>query len=144
MSKTLKCGCTAGVGFPFECPHGNDKGASTPMRSNTENTTSASHASGAACTGRASDANGWRAQKDRLRIRERDGYRCRMCKRVVTVGEVDHIIPVENGGSNDDSNLQLLCSDCHRDKTASDRGYVKKTGSTADGMPTSAGHHWNT
>ncbi|KOR22809.1 HNH endonuclease [Burkholderia cenocepacia] len=34
--------------------------------------------------------------------------------------EVDHEVPLEQGGSNDDSNLQLLCDDCHKAKTAAE------------------------
>lgn len=30
----------------------------------------------------------------------------------------DHIVPVAEGGSDDDSNIQGLCDDCHRAKTA--------------------------
>ncbi len=34
--------------------------------------------------------------------------------------DIDHIIALENGGTDDDSNLQVLCSWCHTDKTADD------------------------
>ncbi len=34
--------------------------------------------------------------------------------------EVDHHVPLEQGGSNADSNLQLLCDDCHKAKTAAE------------------------
>jgi 5-methylcytosine-specific restriction endonuclease McrA len=81
--------------------------------------------------------------EQRKRIRLRDGYKCRHCSTVIRVGEVDHIKPLEHGGSNDDSNLQLLCYPCHNLKTALDRGYVLKSGSTEDGLPTSSHHHWN-
>jgi hypothetical protein len=42
------------------------------------------------------------------RIGERDGFRCRACgiDRTLTV---DHVIAVENGGSDEDENFQLLC-----------------------------------
>ena len=30
--------------------------------------------------------------------------------------EIDHIIPLAAGGSNENTNLQLLCIDCHKDK----------------------------
>jgi len=50
----------------------------------------------------------------------RDKFTCAMCGAVRYDHEVDHIIPLEQGGSNDDDNLQLLCggSDgCHAAKT---------------------------
>jgi len=95
-------------------------------------------------TGRMDLLSGTAAAAQRKRIRERDNYQCRMCKIAVRVGEVDHKLALVNGGSNDDSNLQLLCSICHKDKTATDLGHRVKTGVSADGMPTNPGHHWNT
>lgn len=63
----------------------------------------------------------------RQRIGLRDGYRCAGCGLVRLDHEVDHRVPLERGGSNDDDNLQLLCvwydergvkRGCHVDKTA--------------------------
>lgn len=34
--------------------------------------------------------------------------------------ESDHLVPLADGGANDDQNLQLLCQPCHRDKTAAE------------------------
>ncbi|MDM7498745.1 HNH endonuclease, partial [Escherichia coli] len=34
---------------------------------------------------------------------------------------VDHIIPKAHGGTDDDSNLESLCLECHRAKTARER-----------------------
>lgn len=79
----------------------------------------------------------------RKRIRERDKYQCVKCKRAVLVGEVDHIQALEDGGTNDDRNMQLLCTVCHKRKTANDRGYVLTTGTNVDGTPTNPNHHWN-
>ncbi len=31
---------------------------------------------------------------------------------------VDHIVPLRDGGTNDDANLQCLCASCHSRKTA--------------------------
>lgn len=48
--------------------------------------------------------------------------RCRSCNSRIAPGQfwdVDHIIPVALGGSNDTANLQVLCRACHRQKTAS-------------------------
>jgi 5-methylcytosine-specific restriction protein A len=85
-------------------------------------------------------------QAQRKRIRERDQYTCQneKCGRVVQVGQCDHIKSLDDGGSNDDSNLQLLCEECHKQKTAVDRGYKLTTGTDVSGMPTNASHHWNT
>ena len=35
--------------------------------------------------------------------------------------EVDHITPVSLGGSDDIGNLQLLCKECHKEKTGRER-----------------------
>jgi 5-methylcytosine-specific restriction protein A len=51
------------------------------------------------------------------------------------VGEVDHIKPLEHGGTNEDDNLQLLCSECHKVKTATDRGHKVKRAFGPDGCP---------
>lgn len=47
---------------------------------------------------------------------------CGDCKRQLPAWfEVDHVIALHNGGSNDVSNLVALCRDCHGKKTAMDR-----------------------
>ena len=48
----------------------------------------------------------------------RDGYRCRECgiSNLETSLEVDHIIPVSQGGSDELGNLQTLCCTCNRAK----------------------------
>jgi 5-methylcytosine-specific restriction protein A len=58
-----------------------------------------------------------------------------MCKRADLRGVVDHIKPLEQGGSNDDANLQYLCNPCHVDKTNRDRGFRVKRAFGPDGMP---------
>lgn len=73
--------------------------------------------------------------EQRERIRERDGYCCKHCGIAVKTGEVDHIKPLEHGGSNADANLQLLCRECHIKKTANDRGHVYRPGTNLDGTP---------
>ena len=50
----------------------------------------------------------------------RDGYRCQSCGLVRMDNEVDHTTPLEQGGSNDISNMQTLCGGpkgCHTAKT---------------------------
>ena len=51
---------------------------------------------------------------------QRDQYRCQSCGRspeLVSL-QVDHIIPLAKGGSNDLSNLQTLCASCNGRKGA--------------------------
>lgn len=48
---------------------------------------------------------------------------CKACEadgRVVRAQELDHITPLWAGGSDDESNYQGLCCDCHKAKTASE------------------------
>jgi 5-methylcytosine-specific restriction protein A len=64
---------------------------------------------------------GWAGVQDRIRIRQRDGGECQACKRegkFALGGPVDHIVPLWEGGSDDDSNKELLCSAHHDEKTA--------------------------
>lgn len=86
-------------------------------------------------------AHGWNANKPRSdkrgygsewrRTRElaldRDLGLCQECKRQgrLKVGtDVDHIIPKSRGGTDDLSNLQTLCRECHKEKTYSERKRV--------------------
>jgi len=59
----------------------------------------------------------WRAKRERILVR--DAFRCRSCERVVYGHDanVDHIVPLEEGGRDDDRNLQTLCRSCHGKKT---------------------------
>lgn len=59
-------------------------------------------------------------QARNARIALRDMYTCRSCGRVTDKreGEVDHRTPLAQGGSDDASNLQWLCIECHKLKTA--------------------------
>ena len=60
---------------------------------------------------------GGRLTKIRERILLRDCYTCRVCGRVGTDLVVDHIIPLADGGREDDSNRQALCVACHDAKS---------------------------
>lgn len=57
-------------------------------------------------------------RKLRHEIFKRDGYRCRECgaSKDETSLEIDHILPVAKGGTNDIDNLQTLCRECNRMK----------------------------
>lgn len=59
-------------------------------------------------------------QTIRERIIRRDKGLCQVCLqqgRVKKGVEVDHKVPLHKGGSNRDSNLWLLCNDCHDEKS---------------------------
>jgi hypothetical protein len=59
------------------------------------------------------------SNKDRYRIRNRDGHRCQSCGNGIEDGvklHVDHKIPVDYGGTNLDDNLWTLCSICNQGK----------------------------
>jgi 5-methylcytosine-specific restriction enzyme A len=67
----------------------------------------------------------WRTRRER--IFDRDGFVCQICKsagimRVVTLhgsshGVCDHIVPMSQGGGDDDTNLQTICQACDAAKT---------------------------
>ena len=59
--------------------------------------------------------------KERIAFKAED--RCRKCAREITGklrAEFDHAIPLIVGGPNHESNIQLLCHECHAAKTVGD------------------------
>lgn len=58
----------------------------------------------------------------RARVLRRDHHLCQLtypgCTTHAT--EVDHIIPAAQDGTDDATNLQAVCTNCHRTKTATD------------------------
>lgn len=76
-------------------------------------------------TSAASRGYGWPWQQAVKRIRARDHDLCQACIRkgagyIGQYGAVDHKVPKTEGGSDDDSNLEVLCDPCHADKTAAE------------------------
>ena len=60
----------------------------------------------------------WRSLRKFVLIR--DNYLCQICLskgKYVTATEVDHIVPLKEGGTNELNNLQSLCKSCHSRKT---------------------------
>lgn len=62
------------------------------------------------------------SQKIRSKVLEADGFRCRACGSAEGV-QVDHILPIWEGGEPTFENGQTLCSDCHTEKTRLEGSY---------------------
>jgi len=61
------------------------------------------------------------SERVRYEVFVRDGFRCQACGRGAKDGvklTVDHVVPVDWGGTNDKSNLITLCAECNRGKKA--------------------------
>jgi 5-methylcytosine-specific restriction endonuclease McrA len=60
----------------------------------------------------------------RLRILERDGWHCKICRGLLQAGDgsahVDHIVPRDQGGPTTPGNLQALCRRCNLIKSRSE------------------------
>lgn len=55
-------------------------------------------------------------------VAAKQGWHCGHCKNVLDASyEVDHILALYKGGSNDESNLVALCRNCHGKKTVNER-----------------------
>lgn len=79
-------------------------------------------------------------QRTRLAILERDCYLCQCpeCQakgRVREAQEVDHIVPIAFGGTDEPSNLRAVNKQCHRRITIMQRGDKPKPRIGADGYP---------
>jgi hypothetical protein len=59
------------------------------------------------------------SNRTRFHVFQRDLYACRICKTSGVKLELDHIVPMSQGGSNDFDNLQTLCVPCNRGKSDS-------------------------
>jgi 5-methylcytosine-specific restriction protein A len=47
----------------------------------------------------------------------------------------DHIVPLTQGGSDEDSNIRCLCADCHHARTAEQFGHRRTVATGPDGWP---------
>lgn len=72
----------------------------------------------------------WRRRREE--ILHRDGGLCQVCAQsgiVKSATEVDHKCPREQGGGDNDENLQSICRECHEIKTAQENR-ARQTGET--------------
>ena len=77
--------------------------------------TSLAEATGSEGWGSGGGGRPWRRKRETILLR--DHYTCRTCGLVTHSLEVDHIVNLAQGGTEDDSNLQALCIPCHKAKT---------------------------
>lgn len=70
---------------------------------------------------------GRKLQETKKAILERDNYTCQQCGRLVEYKEsiLDHIIPIARGGTDEWSNLEILCKPCSDKKTQRESNGVK-------------------
>jgi len=78
--------------------------------------------------------------KLRRRILARDQYLCHPCRKaqaITPATQVDHIVSKAKGGTDDESNLQAICGECHKQKTAQENGRPMRVRPKigADGWP---------
>lgn len=63
------------------------------------------------------DYGEWLTQPQRKRYQERHIPQCKRCGRFSPWGtkimQIHHILPTSKGGTNDESNLVVLCTNCH-------------------------------
>jgi hypothetical protein len=69
------------------------------------------------------------SKKKRFNIFKRDSFSCRYCGRVPpqVVLEVDHIVPINEGGGNEEENLITACFECNRGKGSVSLDVVPET-----------------
>ena len=82
---------------------------------------------------------GRRAVAQRLRRLQAEPL-CRDCAGRSIVREAtvpDHIVPLSRGGSDEDSNIRCLCTDCHQARTAEQFGHRRMVVVGSDGWPIS-------
>ena len=67
--------------------------------------------------------------RTRFDVFKRDGFACQYCGRSPpeVLLEIDHIIPVREGGGNDAANLLTACFECNRGKAANSLSVIPKS-----------------
>lgn len=81
---------------------------------------------------------GWEWVKLRGRILDRDQHLCQACYRkgrITEAREVDHIVPKAQDGTDEDENLEAICTPCHKAKTQAERQGARRVTFGEDGWP---------
>lgn len=82
----------------------------------------------------------WRRKRDQVLLRDQYLCQCEQCggKRLLA-DEVDHIVPLSRGGTDDLSNLRAINKDCHKAKTARDANGSSRVPAGTDRWPSPQG-----
>jgi hypothetical protein len=66
----------------------------------------------------AADIDYYNVRENRIKVYDRDGYRCRYCEKQLTrfTATLDHVTPVAEGGDNGIENLVTACLGCNSRK----------------------------
>ncbi len=74
------------------------------------------------------------SDKIKAKVRKSANYRCGFCLFQEyyshTTFQIDHIIPIAKGGTNDEENLWLVCETCNRAKSDKTEGFDAETNTT--------------
>lgn len=66
---------------------------------------------------------GYFTAEEFIELKNKQGNKCLACKRFDLKLVADHVIPLVKGGTNDISNIQILCSRCNNKKYTKDTDY---------------------
>lgn len=71
---------------------------------------------------------GYKGAEIRYSVMKRDGFKCVLCGSTASDAplEIDHIIPIAKGGSNNLNNLRTVCEICNIGKQVNEHEYYKK------------------
>jgi hypothetical protein len=66
------------------------------------------------------DIDYYNVRENRVKVYERDGYKCHYCGKQLTrsTATLDHVVPAAEGGDNSFGNLVTACLSCNSRKTA--------------------------
>jgi 5-methylcytosine-specific restriction protein A len=75
----------------------------------------------------------WRRLRDQILLRDQYQCRCDQCERLpplqrAPANEVDHIVPLSEGGSDDPSNLRAINDEHHKPKTQAEARRARRVG----------------
>jgi hypothetical protein len=72
------------------------------------------------------------------------GWRCATCTQLLPAAfQVDHVMPLAVGGSNEAHNLAALCANCHADKTQTEAARVAAYKRAVQSLDASSGACWH-